>query len=69
MKKWFNSMMGLLIGTAVFLAAPVMETAAAAYSVTAAEAVLYTNDNTVILSDADDTAVVLPGWQRIFRYR
>lgn len=60
MKKWFNSMMGLLIGTAVFLAAPVMETAAAAYSVTAAEAVLYTNDNTVILSDADDTAVVLP---------
>lgn len=60
MKKWFNSMAGLLLGAAVFLAAPGMKAEAASYSVTAAEAVLYTNDNTVILSDADDTAVVLP---------
>lgn len=60
-KQWCSSAAGLLLGAAIFLSAPVLEVKAEAapYSVTAAEAVLYTNDNTVILADADDTAVVL----------
>lgn len=60
MKKFMNGMAGLMLGAALFFAAPTMEAAAAEYSVTEAAAILYTNDNTVILSDADDTAVVLP---------
>lgn len=60
MKKLLNNMMKLMIGAALFLAAPAMESAAAEYSVTPAEAVLYTNDSTVILSETDDAAVVLP---------
>ncbi len=60
MKKLLNNMMKLMIGASLFLAAPAMESAAAEYSVTPAEAVLYTNDSTVILSETDDAAVVLP---------
>ena len=60
MKKLLNNMMKLMIGAALFLAAPAMESEAAEYSVTPAEAVLYTNDSTVILSETDDAAVVLP---------
>ena len=60
MKKLLNNMMKLMIGAVLFLAAPAMESEAAEYSVTPAEAVLYTNDSTVILSETDDAAVVLP---------
>ena len=60
MKKYMNGMAGLMLGAALFFAAPTMEAAAAEYSVTEAAAILYTNNNTVILSDADDAAVVLP---------
>lgn len=60
MRKFLNSMIGLMLGAALFLAAPAMESEAAEYSVASADAILYTNDNTVILSDADDASVVLP---------
>lgn len=50
----------MILGITLMLGAPVMETKAAEYTVTDAEAVLYTNENTVILSDADDDAIVLP---------
>ena len=60
MRKFLNSMIGLMLGAALFFAAPAMESEAAEYSVAPADAILYTNDNTVILSDADDASVVLP---------
>ena len=60
MKKIWNGMIGLMIGMMLLCGVPAMEAAAAEYTVTAAEAVLYTNEYTVILSDADDSAVVLP---------
>lgn len=60
MKKVWNSLAGVILGITLMLGAPVMETKAAEYTVTDAEAVLYTNENTVILSDADDDAIVLP---------
>ena len=60
MRKFLNSMIGLMLGAALFFAAPAMESEAAEYSVASADAILYTNDNTVILSDADDASVVLP---------
>lgn len=59
-KKIWNNMAGLLFGAAVLFAAPAMNAAAAEYTVTPVEAVLYTNDSTVILADADDGTVVLP---------
>lgn len=53
-------MIGLVFGVALLFGTPTMEAQAAEFTVTAAEAVLYTNDNTVILADADDSTVVLP---------
>lgn len=49
-----------MFGAALLFGVPAMDVAAAEYTVTAAEAVLYTNENTVILADADDSTVVLP---------
>ena len=60
MKKFWKSMVGWVFGVALLFGVPTMDAAAAEYTVTAAEAVLYTNDNTVILADADDSTVVLP---------
>lgn len=60
MNKIRNGMIGLVLGLALLFCAPSMDVAAAEFTVTAAEAVLYTNDNTVILSDADDSTIVLP---------
>lgn len=60
MKKIWNGIAGFGIGILLLCSTPAMEAAAAEFTVTAAEAVLYTNENTVILSDADDSAVVLP---------
>lgn len=60
MKMIWKKAAGLLLGMLLLPAIMSMDTAAAEFSVTEAEAILYTNDNTVILSDADDTAVVLP---------
>lgn len=54
-----KTVFGLLLGMALLFTAPCMNAAAAEYTVTQASAVLYTNENTVILADADDTAVVL----------
>lgn len=59
MKKIWKGLIGFVFGVAL-LHVSMLEAAAAEYTVTDAEAVLYTNDNTVILSDADDSAVVLP---------
>lgn len=60
MKKLSKILIGLMICTTLFFAMPVMESSASEFTVTEVSAVLYTNDNTVILSDADDSAVVLP---------
>lgn len=60
MKKIWNSMIGFVFGVALLFGTPAMEAKAAEFTVTAVEAVLYTNDNTVILADADDSTVVLP---------
>lgn len=60
MKKIWKGMTGFVFGLVLLFHIPVLEVAAAEYTVTAAEAVLYTNDNTVILSDADDSTVVIP---------
>ncbi len=60
MRKIWNRMIGLVFGVALLFGTPTMEAQAAEFTVTAAEAVLYTNDNTVILADADDSTVVLP---------
>lgn len=59
-KKIWNRMIGLMFATALSFCMPALVTQAAEFTVTAAEAVLYTNDNTVILADADDNTVVLP---------
>lgn len=59
MKKVWGRVFGLILGMALFFGTPALAAEAAEYTVTAAEAVLYTNENTVILSDADDSAVVL----------
>lgn len=60
MKKIWNSIIGVMLGVFLISSVPMMEAAAAEFTVTDAEAVLYTNGDTVILADADDTAVVLP---------
>lgn len=60
MKRISSMIVGLMLGLTVFLSTPSMDAAAAEYTVTEAEAVLYTNENTVILADADDSTVVLP---------
>lgn len=60
MKKIWNRIVGFVFGAALLFGVPAMDVAAAEYTVTAAEAVLYTNENTVILADADDSTVVLP---------
>lgn len=60
MKKIWKGMIGFVFGLALLFYAPALEAEAAEYTVTEAEAVLYTNESTVILSDADDNAIVLP---------
>ncbi|MDE6619391.1 MAG: hypothetical protein K2K74_02675 [Lachnospiraceae bacterium] len=60
MKKIWNGIVGFVFGLVLLFNISVMNVAAAEYTVTAVEAVLYTNENTVILSEADDSAVVLP---------
>ncbi len=55
-------MFGLMLGMALFFGTPALAAEAAEYTVTAAEAVLYTNENTVILW-------CFPVWQRICPYR
>lgn len=59
MKKIWNHMICLAFGIVLLFGIPVVETRAAEFTVTPAEAILYTNDNTVILADADDSTVVL----------
>lgn len=60
MKKIWGGVAGFLLGMALLFAAPITDVFAAEYSVTPAEAVLYTNENTVILADADNNTIVLP---------
>lgn len=60
MKKIWSGMISFVFAAALFFGAPAMNAQAAEFTVTEAEAVLYTNENTVILADADDSAVVLP---------
>lgn len=60
MRKTWNRMIGFAFAVALLFVTPAMEAQAAEYTVTAAEAVLYTNENTVILADADDNTIVLP---------
>lgn len=60
MKKIWKSIVGFVFGAALLLGVPAADVAAAEYTVAPAEAVLYTNENTVILADADDSTVVLP---------
>lgn len=58
MRKIWGGIAGFWLGVSLLFAAPTV--CAAEYSVTAADAILYTNDNTVILADADDSTIVLP---------
>lgn len=60
MKKMIKWIAGMMLGTFLMVSAPVMDAAAAGYTVTDVTAVLYTNEHTVILADADDSTVVLP---------
>ena len=60
MKKTLNVIAGMIIGLMVLLGTPSLGVSAAEFTVVDAEAVLYTNENTVILADADDNTVVLP---------
>lgn len=60
MRKIWGGIAGFWLGVSLLFAAPTIEVCAAEYSVTAADAILYTNDNTVILADADDSTIVLP---------
>lgn len=60
MKRIRNRMIGFAFAVTLLFMTPAMETQAAEYTVTAAETVLYTNENTVILADADDSTIVLP---------
>lgn len=59
MKKTLNVIAGMIIGLMVLLGTPSLGVSAAEFTVVDAEAVLYTNENTVILADADDNTVVL----------
>lgn len=60
MRKIWSSMIGFAFAFAMFFGTPSMNVQAAEFTVTGAEAVLYTNENTVLLADADDGTVVLP---------
>lgn len=59
MKRIWNGIAGFVFGLTVLLAVPAVNVAAAEFTVTPAEAVLYTNENTIILADADDSTIVL----------
>ena len=59
MKKIWNGIVGFVFGVALLCSVPAVSASAAEYTVTPAEAVLYTNENTIILADADDGTVVL----------
>lgn len=58
-KKIWNGIIGLFFGILLLSGTLTMRTMAAEYTVTETESVLYTNDNTIVLSDADDGTVVL----------
>ncbi|MBO5146723.1 MAG: hypothetical protein J6C19_14550 [Lachnospiraceae bacterium] len=60
MKKITSMIAGLMLGLTIFLSAPPIDAAAAEYTVTETQAVLYTNEYTVILADADENTVVIP---------
>ncbi len=60
MKRIWGGIAGFWFGVALLFTAPIMEVNATEYSVTNVDAILYTNNNTVILADADDSTVVLP---------
>lgn len=56
LRKKLNYLAGVILGV-MLMGMPVL---AAEYTVTEVNGVLYTNDQTVILADADDNTVVLP---------
>ncbi|MFG6369040.1 MAG: hypothetical protein K1W16_11560 [Lachnospiraceae bacterium] len=60
MKRIWGGIAGFWFGVVLLFTAPIMEVNATEYSVTNVDAILYTNNNTVILADADDSTVVLP---------
>lgn len=61
MRKFWNGIVGFVFGVTLLLGAPAVDAAAAEYTVSPAAAILYTNENTVILADADAAGtVVLP---------
>lgn len=60
MRKIWSSIIGFAFAAAMFFGTPAMNVQAAEFTVTEVEAVLYTNENTVLLADADDGTVVLP---------
>jgi len=60
MKRIWGGIAGFWFGVALLFTAQIMEVNATEYSVTNVDAILYTNNNTVILADADDSTVVLP---------
>ncbi len=53
MRKFWNGIVGFAFGVTLLLGAPAVDVAAAEYTVSPAAAILYTNENTVILADAD----------------
>lgn len=61
MRKFWNGIVGFVFGVTLLLGVPAVDVAAAEYTVSPAAAILYTNENTVILADADAAGtVVLP---------
>lgn len=58
-KNFLSKFICSLLGMIILLSTLSMEVSAAEYTVTEAYAVLYTNEQTVILADADDSTVVL----------
>ncbi len=60
MKQLNKFLAGLIMCMSILLIVPATNVTAAEYTVTEVEAVLYTNENTTILADADLNTVVLP---------
>ncbi len=74
MRRFKNLLRGMLFMAATIcilcVNADALMVNAAEYSVTQAQAVLFTNENTVIRLDADEnSAVMRPVWRKDFRYR
>lgn len=60
MKKIWSRMIGFVFAVTLLFGMPAVNVQAAEFTVAPVEAVLYTNENTVILADADNNTVVLP---------